>query len=336
MHSSAAAAVWRSPVFTAAQWLELEHQALIYKYLMAGVPVPADLLLPIRRSFFHFSSLGYPSYYGRKLDPEPGRCRRTDGKKWRCSKDAHPDSKYCERHMHRTRNRSRKPVEMSALSQSRPVSSNATSLSPAVSSGNGGGSGSFQSFSSLHSVSGGSNAQVACNCESDTSLLRMHPGSYGFGNKDYRYLQGGKAEVDECGFFTEASGSGKGHELDSSWCPIPSQLSSSSPSKSKDSLLQGGYSHLQPAQNVGQQHALFGSEFGASETLRNESQLLMPFFDEWPKTRDSWSGLGDEGSNGNSLSTTTQLSMSIPMPSTNFTTRCSMSPNGVYHSCQSI
>ncbi|KAH9321090.1 hypothetical protein KI387_015729, partial [Taxus chinensis] len=49
--------------------------------------------------------------YGKNCDPEPGRCRRTDGKKWRCSKDAFPDSKYCERHMHRGRNRSRKPVE---------------------------------------------------------------------------------------------------------------------------------------------------------------------------------------------------------------------------------
>lgn len=36
------------PVFTPAQWAELEQQALIYKYLMAGVPVPPDLLLPIR------------------------------------------------------------------------------------------------------------------------------------------------------------------------------------------------------------------------------------------------------------------------------------------------
>lgn len=44
-------------------------------------------------------------------DPEPGRCRRTDGKKWRCSKAAHPDSKYCERHMLRGKSRSRKPVE---------------------------------------------------------------------------------------------------------------------------------------------------------------------------------------------------------------------------------
>ncbi|KAI3756302.1 hypothetical protein L1987_56122 [Smallanthus sonchifolius] len=44
-------------------------------------------------------------------DPEPWRCRRTDGKKWRCSKDVAPDQKYCERHTRKTRSRSRKPVE---------------------------------------------------------------------------------------------------------------------------------------------------------------------------------------------------------------------------------
>ena len=45
-------------------------------------------------------------------DPEPGRCRRTDGKKWRCSRDVAPNHKYCERHMHRGRPRSRKHVEV--------------------------------------------------------------------------------------------------------------------------------------------------------------------------------------------------------------------------------
>ena len=52
-------------------------------------------------------------YWGRaSMDPEPGRCRRTDGKKWRCSRDVVAGQKYCERHMHRGRNRSRKPVEI--------------------------------------------------------------------------------------------------------------------------------------------------------------------------------------------------------------------------------
>ena len=66
--------------------------------------------------------------FGRKVDPEPGRCRRTDGKKWRCSKEAYPDSKYCERHMHRGRNRSRKPVEVTS------AAATATNHSPPISS----------------------------------------------------------------------------------------------------------------------------------------------------------------------------------------------------------
>lgn len=33
--------------FTAAQWMELERQAMIYKYMVASVPIPYELLLPI-------------------------------------------------------------------------------------------------------------------------------------------------------------------------------------------------------------------------------------------------------------------------------------------------
>ncbi|KAK8509119.1 hypothetical protein V6N13_062171 [Hibiscus sabdariffa] len=111
--------------FTATQWQELEHQALIFKYVVSGIPIPPDLLFSIKRSCFDtrlFSSQPPPPHVGwncfqvglaRKVDPEPGRCRRTDGKKWRCSKEAYPDSNYCERHMHRGKNRSRKPGEVS-------------------------------------------------------------------------------------------------------------------------------------------------------------------------------------------------------------------------------
>ncbi|KAL8160429.1 hypothetical protein V2J09_001966 [Rumex salicifolius] len=112
--------------FTPAQWIELEHQALIYKYLTANVPVPATLLVPIKKALISsgysgFSAGSFPSHsygwgpfhlgYANSTDPEPGRCRRTDGKKWRCSRDAVPDQKYCERHINRGRHRSRKPVE---------------------------------------------------------------------------------------------------------------------------------------------------------------------------------------------------------------------------------
>ena len=43
----------RPALFTAAQYEELEHQALIYKYLVAGVSVPPDLLVPLRRGFVY-------------------------------------------------------------------------------------------------------------------------------------------------------------------------------------------------------------------------------------------------------------------------------------------
>ncbi|EXB38930.1 hypothetical protein L484_027365 [Morus notabilis] len=110
--------------FTASQWQELEHQALIFKYMASGIPIPPDLLFTIKNSYLDSSlssKLLIPQHVGwncfqmglgKKIDPEPGRCRRTDGKKWRCSKEAFPDSKYCERHMHRGKNRSRKPVEV--------------------------------------------------------------------------------------------------------------------------------------------------------------------------------------------------------------------------------
>jgi hypothetical protein len=59
-------------------------------------------------------AVGWGSFqlgYSSNADLEPGRCRRTDGKKWRCSRDAVADQKYCERHMNRGRHRSRKHVE---------------------------------------------------------------------------------------------------------------------------------------------------------------------------------------------------------------------------------
>ncbi|XP_027942618.1 growth-regulating factor 2 isoform X1 [Vigna unguiculata] len=101
--------------FTSAQWRELERQAMIYKYMMASVPVPPDLLIPTSLTPSSRSACmdgGFNLRLASGTDPEPGRCRRTDGKKWRCSRDVAPNHKYCERHMHRGRPRSRKPVEV--------------------------------------------------------------------------------------------------------------------------------------------------------------------------------------------------------------------------------
>ncbi|GKC75956.1 WRC-like protein, partial [Tanacetum coccineum] len=60
------------------------------------------------------------------MDTEPGRCRRTDGRKWRCRSAVIPDQKYCLRHMHRGCNRSRKPVE---VLKTELVSTNSTTTS---------------------------------------------------------------------------------------------------------------------------------------------------------------------------------------------------------------
>ncbi|KAG6401586.1 hypothetical protein SASPL_138448 [Salvia splendens] len=108
--------------FSSSQWQELELQALIFRHMSAGADIPLELVHLVKKSlitspFYHYYPHLQPSllqsrYWGRAaMDPEPGRCRRTDGKKWRCSRDVVAGKKYCERHMHRGRNRSRKPVE---------------------------------------------------------------------------------------------------------------------------------------------------------------------------------------------------------------------------------
>ncbi|KAM7273506.1 hypothetical protein ACFE04_028170 [Oxalis oulophora] len=302
----------RSP-FTVSQWQELEHQALIFKYMVAGLPVPPDLVLPIQKSFesisqkfFHHPSMSYCSFYGKKIDPEPGRCRRTDGKKWRCSKDAYPDSKYCERHMHRGRNRSRKPVESQTTS-----SSSVTSLTV---TGSTSGPGTFQNLP-LHTFS--SNPQ-STNAVTDPSRLNLDSIPFGIPSKDYRYMQGLKPEVGEHSFFSEASGSNRGHQIDTQLDNTWSMRVPSFPStKSSES------------QNEYPQHSFFRNDFTSGEPARQqEGQPLRPFFDEWPKTRDSWSCLDDEKSNQSSFSTT-QLSISIPMTSSDFSrTSVRSSPQG--------
>ncbi|KAK0585499.1 hypothetical protein LWI29_029494 [Acer saccharum] len=83
------------------------------------------------------SVLQSTGYWGRAaMDPEPGRCRRTDGKKWRCSRDVVAGHKYCERHMHRGRNRSRKPVEIPTPNLTTAA---AAASSPIIGGGAGGG-----------------------------------------------------------------------------------------------------------------------------------------------------------------------------------------------------
>ncbi|XP_051130034.1 growth-regulating factor 10-like [Andrographis paniculata] len=94
--------------FTFMQLRELEQQSLIYTYIEKQIPIPTSLILPIWRSFP--SSLVrtfYPNLLHldikSKVEAEPGRCRRTDGKKWRCAKLVAHGHKYCRAHLHRGR-----------------------------------------------------------------------------------------------------------------------------------------------------------------------------------------------------------------------------------------
>lgn len=67
MHGGAFIGV-RAP-FTPSQWMELEHQALIYKYITANVPVPSNLLIPIRKAL---ESAGFSTFSGGFLRPGTG------------------------------------------------------------------------------------------------------------------------------------------------------------------------------------------------------------------------------------------------------------------------
>ncbi|XP_022154687.1 growth-regulating factor 5-like isoform X2 [Momordica charantia] len=337
--------------FTAAQWQELEHQALIFKYMVSGIPVPPDLLYTIKRSSLDspFISRLFPQHYpdvgwnylqmgsGRKIDPEPGRCRRTDGKKWRCSKEAYPDSKYCERHMHRGKNRSRKPVEVLKTTTTTTPTTPATALNsnpstPAISS--------ITQNSALSSLpSDPHNHNHSCfNTHSPHPFLYQHgssssrpPGSalhqnsntsMLFDNPDYRYVYGLKEDGDEHPFLSEEhSGNMRGFSassLEDSWqlTPLTMSCSSSSSRHKNCSALQGDYSSYLQLQSFGDSPKQLKQEEHYYEMQnkmgREEPQKIMHhFFDEWsPKDRESWLDLDDKSSNTGSVSAT-RLSMSI-------------------------
>ncbi|KAM3369851.1 hypothetical protein ACQJBY_017615 [Aegilops geniculata] len=76
-----------------------------------------------------------------------------------------------------------------------------------------------------------------------------------------------------------------------------------------------------------------GGGFDDDESAaKQENQTLRPFFDEWPKDRDSWPELQDHDSNHNNAAfSATKLSISIPLTSSDFsTTAGSRSPHGIY------
>ncbi|XP_074337919.1 growth-regulating factor 4-like isoform X2 [Apium graveolens] len=325
------------PPFTAVQWQELEQQALVYKYLMAGLPVPPELVITIRRSFealsarfFHHSTLGYFSYYGKKFDPEPGRCRRTDGKKWRCSKDAYLDSKYCERHMHRGRNRSRKPVESQSTSQSLPtVMQHITTGSSSGGIFQGSGSRNFQNLPLYPTIE----SETLCYGSNRLKLQMEQQSPYGIANKEYRYLQGPTPDANEHNSSPVVSGTVRGLGMDSNlnnaWPLLSSQVHSSPLLKSKNgSNLQENYNMDVPrvyecddatVRNQRRKHCFFGNDSSSLGPVKHEHHLTRPFLDKCPKSMKSWPEL-DERCNKRA-SSTTQLSISIPVAPSAYSAR---------------
>ncbi|KAJ4829429.1 hypothetical protein Tsubulata_006624 [Turnera subulata] len=343
----AAAGAGAQTCFTVAQWQELEHQALIFKYLKAGLSVPPNLLLPIRKSFHLFSTpfftpppptstLNYYPYYGKKIDSEPGRCRRTDGKKWRCSKDAHPDSKYCERHMNRSRNRSRKPVE-SKTTTTPPhlsISTSSSSSSPYIAPGSNSSSSRAFTFPDLSLPSPPHHETPPCY---GSNVMRWQTESTPYGislnTQDCRSLRETKSEADKQTFVPETYGSGRNpginNATNNSWCLASEMHSNPLQEQRNSALLLNRSSQLQVGQDfepltIGgamskqqqqqQQQYIFGRELPSAGPMRQEYENYQPLqllFDEWPKCKDLDPYLVDQRSNKNA--SPVQLSMAIPM-----------------------
>lgn len=96
--------------FAQDQWTGLRQQTYVLKHVAAGNPPSSALLWPmgckVEKMPINIGN-NSGSFYLGLADPQPGRCRRTDGKKWRCGRAVVPEQKYCERHMHRGRGRSK-------------------------------------------------------------------------------------------------------------------------------------------------------------------------------------------------------------------------------------
>ncbi|RYQ88767.1 hypothetical protein Ahy_B09g095768 isoform D [Arachis hypogaea] len=322
----------RSP-FTPNQWQELEQQALVFKYMVTGTPIPPDLIFSIKRSLdssissrlFPHHPIGYAYFqmgFGRKVDPEPGRCRRTDGKKWRCSKEAYPDSKYCERHMHRGRNRSRKPVEISSSSTTNVMnhhhqSSYTVNCTNDSNNNNNMASSTACSFSFNPSESqqqhqyfsqsyqnpffytqSTSSSSSSKHHDADfpphdatTHHLFMDSGSYSHDQKDYsRHIHGMREDVDERAFFPEASGSARSYLHDSYQHHHQQQQQHLS--------IMNNNSNNDDPRNQEQHCFVLGTDFKSTSkekdntektTSTTQQRPLHHFFGEWPpKNTDSW------------------------------------------------
>ncbi|XP_061372030.1 growth-regulating factor 1-like [Gastrolobium bilobum] len=309
--------------FTPSQWMELEQQALIYKYLTSNVPVPSHLLIPIKKAlesagFCNFSNgllrpnaMGWGGFhlgFSNNTDPEPGRCRRTDGKKWRCSRDAVVDQKYCERHMNRGRHRSRKPVE---------TPTNATTTA-----------------SNLIMTSNNASSLVVPGCTASNSLTfsQQEP-------KNIHPLASDTSAPNNINrMFMNNKDNGSERIADTDALPMlppkenpfiihKQQIRYEESSRNEFGLVPSD-SLLNPSQKSST--LLSSRSFGSTQNQTNEEtgsqHSLRHFIDDWPKTQSndrsgvSWPELDIQ-------SERTELSISIPMISTDFMSATSSPTN---------
>nr|KYP70378.1 hypothetical protein KK1_009594 [Cajanus cajan] len=320
MHGILAGA--RGP-FTPSQWMELEHQALIYKYITANVPVPSHLLIPIKKAlesagFYNFSpcllrtnnAMGWGGFhlgFSNSTDPEPGRCRRTDGKKWRCSRDAVVDQKYCERHMNRGRHRSRKPVE--GQSGHALTGTTTTTTSKLVPTNNlvVPGTTTAPSFAqhqpkNMHPLA------------SDTSAAPPNINRMIMNNKE----NGSERIIPVSDALADLKPKENPFVVQKQQIPYEESSRSEFGVVTSDSL-------LNPSQKSPTllSTRIFGSSHSASNNQESDSQhSLRQFMDDWPKTQSnrSWQELDMQ-------SDRTELSISIPMTSSDFMSSTSSPTN---------
>ncbi|KAJ8433815.1 hypothetical protein Cgig2_017885 [Carnegiea gigantea] len=275
--------------FSIAQWQELELQALIFRHMIAGAAVPPELLQLVKKSLLtsysspyylhhysphlHQAALLQGGYWGKgAIDPEPGRCRRTDGKKWRCSRDVMAGHKYCERHVHRGRNRSRKPVEFPS--------------SASASGGSAGGVGPLNKPSATTFAAGSCGgipfSLSASGAASSHDVLQLNQG-YAL---DLNIVDEGRV----------GGGSARAKRV----------ISLSKTRFDSASVL------FMTAEEVGKAVEIYLSRHGQQHSAggdKSRGKVLMHFFDDWPRSLQQ---SNNAGSNSRGNSSSMSLSMSTP------------------------
>lgn len=124
-------------------------------------------------------------------------------------------------------------------------------------------------------------------------------------------------------FSPEVSGTVRGlgldTNIDNAWHLMPSVHSNSSLKPRNISNSQGQTTNEHDSTMSKQQNCFFRNEIGSPGPVKQEDLSMRPFFDEWPKARESWTELDSVSCNKNSFSTT-QLSISTPIAASEYST----------------